>query len=167
MSFRFKITIVLAALSFLTSPPSRAKSSYLQEQLMKGRILLVQHKNDEAIALYESLLKKFPNNSDAHCGLGWVSFQSGKLLEGIAHLEKAIELKPKNADAHHFLGSIYMLIGKQGEAVDHLGYAMILDPTKHCNCGVSAAIMKAYWARQAQKNMTDKSGNKKTEKNRS
>lgn len=161
MSPYLKSALTLVALSLLTSSSVWAKSKYLDEQLWKGRMLLVQKKNGEAIELYTKLLKKFPNSSDAYCGLGWVEFQSGKVVEGIEHLEKAIKLNPKNANAHHFLGTILMMIGKQGEGVDHLGYAMILDPSKHCNCGVSAGIMKAYWARQALRNKTDKSDKKK------
>src|SRR5262249_39405272 len=61
-----------------------------------------------------------PDYAEAHCGLGSVLAQQGKLDEAVAAYRKALALKPDYADAHCNLGHALQQQGEFRQALEEL-----------------------------------------------
>jgi adenylate cyclase len=61
---------------------------------MKGQILLVQGRNEEAGAAFERALALEPSNADADSGLGWVFLRRGEFDKSLESFDKAMRVSP-------------------------------------------------------------------------
>lgn len=82
----------------------------------------------EAKAIYEQVLEKWPENSEAMNLLGAVRFQMGEREAGLQLLRKSIEREPGNAARYVNLGLTLLLDGKAEEAAEVYGKAVQLNP---------------------------------------
>jgi tetratricopeptide (TPR) repeat protein len=85
-------------------------------------------KYDEAIMLYEKVLKTDPVNSDAWFYLGYSYEKVGKRDKAIEAWRKSIELKPDNAEAHYNLGVTLGVKGETEEEIKEYREAIRLKP---------------------------------------
>lgn len=76
--------------------------------LIKGNILYTQGgKNDSALAAYEKVLDRFPNNTDALRNLAIVGNQSGNPRRAVSYYLRYLKAVPKDAVMWHDLGLAY------------------------------------------------------------
>ena len=82
---------------------------------------------DEAERLFKLELKKRPESSLAHLGLGIVYMKKSEISEAKQHLEKALEGYPEAIPILTNLGEAYQLSGQDKEAIRVLKKALNLD----------------------------------------
>jgi protein O-mannosyl-transferase len=93
-----------------------------------GHELYRQGRLEEAIALYQTALKKEPNSAEYHNNLANALRQSGRLDDAVAEYEKAVQCDPSFADAELNLGKALGLEGKEDEAIARFRAALQIDP---------------------------------------
>jgi predicted Zn-dependent protease len=82
---------------------------------------------DDAERLFKLELKKMPESSMAHLGLGIVYMKKSEITEAKRHLEKALEGYPEAIPILTNLGEAYQLSGQDKEAIRVLKKALNLD----------------------------------------
>lgn len=98
----------------------RLDADYFPAQLRLAQCLLVSHSYEEARKLYAAVLRKHPNDAEAHYGLGRVHAAHSDYTRAIESFRKACELFPKFAAAHHALARAYQRLGKNDQAQEAL-----------------------------------------------
>ena len=73
----------------------------------KGRICLQRLRVQEAIASFEKVLSKAPDDAPAYLQLGLCYIQNGDYQKAITHLQQSIRKDPGLAAAYYWMGSIY------------------------------------------------------------
>jgi tetratricopeptide (TPR) repeat protein len=91
-------------------------------ELFLGSILTKYNRNDEAIKLFESLLKRFGDNEEvvklAHQSLSIIYVNQGNYPKGEAELELLLQQNPDEAGANNDLGYLYAEQGKNLEKAE-------------------------------------------------
>jgi tetratricopeptide (TPR) repeat protein len=64
----------------------------------------------------------------AHCYLGSIALQEGRLNEALSDLQEALKTKPDDADALAALGQYYLMRKAYGEAEKQIERALKIDP---------------------------------------
>ena len=82
----------------------------------------------QSLAVYETILKKFPENQRALHGSGVVLHKIGRSDDGIVSIRKALDLNPDFADAYNNLGNIYADGRNYEAAVDCYQSLIKLEP---------------------------------------
>jgi len=105
--------------------PSREKQ---EQQLQRLLVQAVQHHQvgelEEAISLYQQVLKAQPTHPEALHLLGVCRQQQGSLEEAIALIGQALAHQPWFPDAHFNLGIVLKQAGRLAEAKTHLQLAL-------------------------------------------
>lgn len=57
-----------------------------------------------AISNYAAIVQMYPDFAVAHCQLGSLYLEDGRIEQAVRHLKRAIALKPDYAEAHRQLG---------------------------------------------------------------
>ena len=99
----------------------------------------------EAEALYQSILQKYPQHPDAMHLLGVIALQSGKNEIAINLIRDAIRIKPNNAEAHYNLGNALIKLEREEDALTHYEQALAIKPDyaeAHYNLGNTLNILK-------------------------
>ena len=94
----------------------------------------------EAIHCYVTAIRLMPSFSSAHCNLGTLLKEQGKLEQSISHYQEAIQLNPLFADAYNNLGNAYKESNQFNEAIQSYNYAIKLRPNyseAYCNLATS------------------------------
>jgi TolB-like protein/cytochrome c-type biogenesis protein CcmH/NrfG len=87
----------------------------------KGQVLRAQHRYNEAIPEYETVVALNRNWAHAYSHLGWCKFMNGSLEELIPAQEQAIRLSPRDPQIGLFysrIGSAHLLQSRTGEAIN-------------------------------------------------
>ena len=107
----------------------------------KGQVLRAQHRYDEAIVEYETVISLNRNWAHAYSHLGWCRFMSGLIEELIPAQEQAIRLSPRDPQ----IGLFYSRIGRA-----HLLQSRIDEAITWCekarNATPAAAIFRSFLA---------------------
>jgi TolB-like protein/DNA-binding SARP family transcriptional activator len=107
----------------------------------KGQVLRAQHRYDEAIVEYETVISLNRNWAHAYSHLGWCKFMSGLIEELIPAQEQAIRLSPRDPQ----IGLFYSRIGRA-----HLLQSRIEEAITWCNkarnATPAAAIFRSFLA---------------------
>lgn len=126
--------------------PFQAPYAYLE----LGKVYLEQGRLNEAEDILSRLLQGFPQGlespqpqygalsaqelsqvlTEAHLGLGNISFQRGDMEVAGEHYREAIALSPDNSPAHFNLGMAYYLSGMPQRAVEELQTSLELGPKR-------------------------------------
>jgi protein O-mannosyl-transferase len=80
------------------------------------------------LAIWIDTVAKRPDNPRAHCLLGNVLLQMGRLSEAMEQYEQALRLKPDDADAHNNFGTALLRVGKVTEGIAQYGEALRIKP---------------------------------------
>jgi tetratricopeptide (TPR) repeat protein len=87
-----------------------------------------------------SLLKAFPDDTNAAFLAGMAYFEQGNVVKAEEYLEKSLKLQPQRADAYDHLGRIALLKGQYDKALMLFHRALEIDPA---TSGIHFRIAKA------------------------
>lgn len=90
--------------------------------------LFAQKRYDDAAAVYQKMIDKYPESLYAWSNLGVVRFQQQNFPEAQKALQQAVRLSPTDAFSHSILGIVYYSLGKYDDAVSTLTRAKALEP---------------------------------------
>ncbi len=93
-----------------------------------GAILLVQARNEEALARLAESLRLRPDYADTRYNLGLALSRLGRFDEAASQYAEAVRLDPSHADAHANLGVILSRQGRFDEAERQFARAVRLEP---------------------------------------
>lgn len=100
----------------------------LQAALHAALDLHRQQRLDAALLAYLQILRHWPESAEAHCLLGHLYIDTGRLDEGLNHLDRAAKLMPERVDFHFSLGTALLRHGRSEAAVEALRAAYRLKP---------------------------------------
>jgi TolB-like protein/class 3 adenylate cyclase/Flp pilus assembly protein TadD len=103
-----------------------------QAHMVKGAILVLQRRDEEAIVEQELSLALNPSNVSAYVGLCYASIVLLRLEATVEYAERAIRLSPRDPALSHFenfRGQGYFLLKKDGKAIEALRRSVALAPT--------------------------------------
>ena len=86
----------------------------------KGQVLRAQHRHDEAIPEYETVIALNRNWAHAYSHLGWCKFMAGSIEALIPAQEQAIRLSPRDPQIGLFysrIGRAHLLQSRTDEAI--------------------------------------------------
>ena len=86
------------------SMEEREKRNFLSELTTDAQSLMYQGKKKEAIACYDKILAKYPDDITVIYGKGMIYFEFDDLEEAIACFNKAIEINPEDIDSLYAKG---------------------------------------------------------------
>ena len=84
----------------------------------RASILRQQGNMEEAEALFQSVLKKYPRMRDAHRELGYTYYQQHKYVEAREQYELVQTIDPDDLSAHYNLMLIYRRLGQKDKAAE-------------------------------------------------
>ncbi len=87
-----------------------------------------QGKYDDAIALYEQIIQKYPESLYAWSNLGVAYFQKQDFSNAEKALKEAIRLNPADAFSYSMLGIVFYQRSEYDLAIEHLTRATALEP---------------------------------------
>jgi TolB-like protein/Tfp pilus assembly protein PilF len=114
----------LARAEALVDHALAASPRYAYTHLVKGRVLRVQNRWEEAIPEYEMALLLNRNLVGALNGLAWCRLLNGSLDDVIPLAEQAIRLSPRDPSIgtrYHVIGIVHLLQSRTDEAIVWLG----------------------------------------------
>lgn len=94
----------------------------------------------DGYSLWSDVIKKQPNSSDAHHGLGRIYQKTGNLREAIKEYNTALNLDPSNSFALNSIGWLYYKGGEYEEAIQAFKAAIRYypyEPEFHLNLGLA------------------------------
>ena len=118
-----KSSVVHAQLKDVMTLRQKSKSLWFEGEYLKR-----ERRLDEAIAVFQSLLKIEPNLSKAHLELGTLYAAIGRSNEAVEHLSIATERDSNDPSAHAMLGWLEHLKGNSGAALNHYRRAAAIEP---------------------------------------
>lgn len=92
----------------------------LQQKLRTARELVVAGKSDQAIPIYEELVRSSPNDAGLLLNLSIAEFKSGRYAGAARDADAALKLQPDLLPASLFLGSSRLELGEYADAVEPL-----------------------------------------------
>jgi tetratricopeptide (TPR) repeat protein len=150
-----RITAAAWAILFLAGCNTAVFQSTMLQ--VKAHTALQSQKYDEAVALYEEILKGSPENAAALRGIGRAFVETGRGPEAVQVLEKAKKIDPQDRNTDLYLGMAYSLTEEYGKAFDVWKAYTLQEPDSH----VTARIVKqmtvmlhkeaSRWAKEAVK----------------
>ena len=101
----------------------------------------------QPILIWQDVISKYPNNSNAHNNFGVLSKNSNKLKEAEKEYREAIRINPNNVEAHSNLGLLLYDLKRFEEAEKEYREAIRIDPNNagsHYNLGLLLYNSKRY-----------------------
>ncbi len=91
-----KLVFAILVLSLLTGESVFADQR--EDNFRRASEAYYKNRWDEALSLYQALLKEFPTNAHLYFNLGNVYFRKGEMGRALQHYAKALNLKPREPD---------------------------------------------------------------------
>ncbi len=116
------------------------KSQQDAPELSKAMAFLQERRFEEAISIYEKILRRDPRNVAAANLLGVALMQCGRFEEAVSAIRDGLRINPAQAGAHYNLAIALQALGRFEEAVGHLQQAVSQkpdDPQAYNNLGVA------------------------------
>ena len=115
-----------------TVPPSTAVSSVdaeeMQDLLTQAEALTRRSKFEEAIAIYENLVSRAPDDPRPETDWACALILDDEAAEALPHAQRAVELDPASSDATSVLGRAYAALDDEEQALTWAKKAVELDP---------------------------------------
>jgi tetratricopeptide (TPR) repeat protein len=108
--------------------PDRPQPNDAKRLLALGNKAIAQGDYDEAIAIFQDLIKLNPRHAVALNNLGSALFKVGRYKEAEACFYRAIKVKADYADPHSNLGNLLLLRGYFADAERSFRYALKINP---------------------------------------
>lgn len=112
------------ALNYLTNAEKNEKNN-IKIQNLKGMILLSLGRINEGRAIFNDILKKYPNDVDAHFGLAEIELYEGRYTGAENQYNEALKRQSNNRNALLSLSLIYAERGKYSEADRYIKMALL------------------------------------------
>ncbi|MGH9768220.1 MAG: tetratricopeptide repeat protein [Blastocatellia bacterium] len=113
-----------------------------QTKLRLAGVYIQAKQYNEAISVYQEVLKADPANVEARTALAAVMVESGKSSEAIAQLESLIKVDPNRADMRAQLAELYLPTQPE-KALEQYSAASKLDPSQPGHqIGMASAFVK-------------------------
>ncbi|MCP5111356.1 MAG: tetratricopeptide repeat protein, partial [bacterium] len=117
---------LVVALSLLSPGRLPAQSA----ELRKAKELVVAGKPQEAIPIYDALVKAAPDNPTLLVNLAVAHFQAKNYSEAIRVSEAALGVRPGLVAALLFLGASHFQLGRHAEAIGPLSQVLEAKPAE-------------------------------------
>jgi tetratricopeptide (TPR) repeat protein len=88
-----------------------------------GLFLVRQGRFEQAIPTLEEVLKRFPEDGDAHIYLGRALLEQGRVDDAVPHLQRGVAIWPASSQAHLLLAKALARSGRALEAQEHFAAA--------------------------------------------
>jgi protein O-mannosyl-transferase len=98
------------------------------------RIYLKEGRYNEAVSIYEELIKRNHKTAEIYYNLAMTLGIQGKYDDSIKYFNKSLELNPSDPDTHNKMGIILLAAGKTDEAIGHAKRACELTGNKDAEC---------------------------------
>ncbi len=132
-------------LNEFTTSQSSAALDYLQ-----GNLHFTIDEYDQAVAKYETSIRKFPSFLRAYKNLGLVHVRNGRFDQAVPFLVKTLELGGVDGDLLGLLGLCYLNQGKFNGALNAYRQALIYSPdSRDWKLGLIQCLMNTGEFRQA------------------
>jgi tetratricopeptide (TPR) repeat protein len=89
------------------SPVPQDKSDLAKKTLVKAQKLYEEDKHEEALALFEEVVKMDPKSAEAYYGIGTCYIQLGQHDKAIKAFKKLLSIEPSSSTAYYNLGLCY------------------------------------------------------------
>lgn len=104
-------------------------STFVSEKIQEGNLLINKSKYDDAIKLYDQVLKIDPTSVEALNGKGLAFNKLGKYEEALTWFDKALKIDPNFVNALYNKGGALAELGKYDEAAKWTNKALEIDKT--------------------------------------
>jgi tetratricopeptide (TPR) repeat protein len=104
------------------APPSEA--------MRRARDLVIAGKPEQAVPIYQELVKTFPNNPDFRVDLCVAQYKARHYKESAEEAKAALKLRPELPSANLFLGASYLQLGEFAAAIPPLQKVLEKQPTE-------------------------------------
>ena len=121
--------------------PKSAPASPLQKTMRSAQALLDSGRPDEAMAMFERLIKAVPNDPAVVCGIASIAQHLGFPERAAGYMRAAIKRNPAVADYHVYLGNALLDMNRLDEAAAALRHALTLKPDSAEAYGSLGAIL--------------------------
>jgi predicted Zn-dependent protease len=133
----------VAALALLQAFDPAAESE-------KARQLVAGGHPDEALPIYNRLLRSYPSNAELLLNLSIAEFSAARYSGSAEHAVTALKLKPELAPANLFAGASYLKLGEYSIAVDWLRKAVAASPgDRSANLMLAEALLGSKHSEEA------------------
>jgi len=105
-----------------------AQSVPSSEQLRRARELLVAGKPEDAIPIYQELVRTVPNNPELLTNLCIAEFKAKRYRDATEQEQAALRLEPDLPSANLFLGASYVELGESAAAIPPLNKVLGTQP---------------------------------------
>ena len=120
-----KLVFSLLPLLFLCLNAVEAQETDL---LSRGLQFINEEKYENAIAAFSKIIKKDPNNKEAHYYQGLTFLKAEKYSEAVAPLKSVLKLDPMYSGARRNLGIVYLNLESNDLAIEALTKSIDQDP---------------------------------------
>ncbi len=97
-------------------------------KLHRGRELMAAGKTEEALAVYEELVRASPDDPSLRTNLAIAQFKAGRFRQVVENCEQVLRAQPDLWTANLFLGAGYVELGEPARAVDPLEKVLAARP---------------------------------------
>lgn len=97
-------------------------------KLHRGRELMATGKTEEALAVYEELVRASPDDPSLRTNLAIAQFKAGRFRQVVENCEQVLRAQPDLWTANLFLGAGYVELGEPARAVDPLEKVLAARP---------------------------------------
>lgn len=118
-----------------------SNTGHKEQLLIKARQTWITEDYDQAIAVLQELIERYPDEKQAHMELGMLYWTQEDLNKAIFHYRRAVELDPLHPSAYSDLAYIYDEMGDFENSIWAINKAISLEPD---NAGAHATKGDIY-----------------------
>jgi predicted Zn-dependent protease len=100
------------------------------ESLRRARDLVIAGKPEQAVLIYQDLVRTFPNNPDLRVDLCVAQYKARRFRDSAEQAKAALKLRPDLPAANLFLGASYLQLGEFAAAIPPLQNVLEQQPTE-------------------------------------
>lgn len=118
----FLIILLTQALAFHAAAmgPTPLGNDEVSAKIEMGAELLDGEKFEEALALFDDVIRSNPDNADAWTGFAFAKRRLGDVEGAWPAYQRALDLDPDHKGANEYIGELYLRIGQPEKAQEHL-----------------------------------------------